>query len=101
MEFSRHQRQCPPGIVNAHERHVGGQRSLRRPFSDDRDCACGDSRRHELQAIGFAAGDGDEGVAGFDRAAVRGHPTDVEIGKVRVEFRIRRQNFAKLHGPVD
>ena len=74
---------------------------MRRPFSDDRDCARGDSRRDELQAIGFAAGDGDEGVAGFDRAAVRRHPTDVETGKVRVEFRIRRQNFAKLHGPVD
>ena len=87
--------------MNPHERHVAGQRSLRRPFSDDRDCAGGDSRRHELQAIGFATGDRDEGVAGFHRAAVRSHPADVEIGKVRVEFRVRRQNFAKLHGPVD
>ena len=52
----------------------------------------------KAQAVGLAAGNGDEHVAGFDGAAVRGHAADVEIGVARVEFRVRRQNLAKLHG---
>ena len=52
----------------------------------------------EAQAVGLAAGNRHEQVAALDRAAVRGHAADVEIGIAWLDFRVGRQNLAKLHG---
>ena len=52
----------------------------------------------EAQAVGLAAGDRDEDVAAFDRAAVRRHPADVEIGIACLDVDVGGQNFAQLHG---
>jgi hypothetical protein len=59
--------------------------------------AGGDRGFNKPQAVRFAAGDGDEDVAVFDRAAVRRHSADGETGVAPFKFRVRRQNLAKLH----
>ena len=87
-----------PGIGDVRKSDVLRQRRFRRPLRHDRRRAGGDCGIDKTQAVGFAAGNGDENIAGFDRAAVRRHRADLEIGMASVEFRVRRQNLAKLHG---
>src|SRR5271167_797160 len=101
-EFRRDQRQRTARIADARKSNMIGQGNFRPAVGDDYGRTGGDCGIDEAQAVRLAASNGDEHVAAFDRTAVRRHPAGLKAGKARVEFRVRRQNLAKLHdGPVE
>src|SRR5208282_1574480 len=63
VDFGGDEGQRAPRIADASERDVAGQWRCRQPFGDDRDGAGGERRGYEMQAVGLAAGNRDEGVA--------------------------------------
>ena len=48
----------------------------------------------ELHPVGLATRDGNEHVAGLDRAAVGGHAADIEIGGAMLALGVGRQDLA-------
>ena len=98
VELGRDQRQCTAGIGNADESGAAGERRVRGTLGHNRYCSSRDCRVDKAQAVGLAAGNGDEQIAAFDSPAVSGHAADLKLGMARVRFRVRRQYLAKLHG---
>ncbi len=70
------------------------QRRIGRPLRDHRHRAGADRGADELQPVGLATRDGNEHVAGLDRAAVGGHAADIEIGGAMLALGVGRQDIA-------
>ena len=98
IDFGGRQRERAPRVADLDKGHASREWHGGRLLGQDRNRAGGDGGLDETQAVGLAAGYGDEDVAAFDHPAVRRHAADFEIGVARVDFCIWGQNLAKLHG---
>ena len=94
IKLGGHQGERAPRILDPDERDAGGQRRIRRPLRDHRHRAGADRGADELQPVGLAARDGNEHVAGLDRAAVGRHAADIEIGGAMLALGVGRQDIA-------
>ncbi len=66
-------------------------------FADHSNCARGDRLREEASAVGLGATQGEEHVAGFDRATVDSDARRIDGAGRRIKCGIRAEKVAEFH----